>query len=357
MATTKVGGSLVDLNETNVDTVFQMPVGSSSFTGTPVAGMIRNNSSITNNSAATTFEFYNGTSWVRMNTETIPFVSYLVIAGGGSGGTGYGSGGGGGGGYRNSYASETSGGGEPTEQMLAFSSGTQYTITVGAGGARRPTGSSSHARGNQGISSSISGSDITTIESIGGGAAGGFNLSGTGGSGGGGGYYGAGGAAVTNPVTHGYAGESGDSARGGGGGGAGETGGTNGGGHGGDGASSSITGSAVTRAGGAGATVAGGNSSTGFPGGAGGGADGLGSYFIIGATPGNDGTANTGGGGSGQNAHASHNNAVGGAGGSGIVILRMPTSEYSGTTTGSPTVTTDGSDTILTYTGSGTYTH
>jgi hypothetical protein len=42
--------------------------------------------------------------------------------------------------------------------------------------------------------------------------------------------------------------------------------------------------------------------------------------------------------------------------GGGVVILRMLTSKYSGTTTGSPTVTTDGTDTILTYTGSGTYT-
>jgi len=35
----------------------------------------------------------------------------------------------------------------------------------------------------------------------------------------------------------------------------------------------------------------------------------------------------------------------------------MATADYSGTTTGSPTVTTDGSDTILIYNGSGTYTH
>ena len=46
-----------------------------------------------------------------------------------------------------------------------------------------------------------------------------------------------------------------------------------------------------------------------------------------------------------------------GAGGSGVVILRMNTSDYSGSTTGSPTVTTDGTDTILTFTGSGTYVH
>ena len=44
MATTKVGGGVVDLNEQNTDTVFQLPVGSSLFTGTPVAGMIRYNS-------------------------------------------------------------------------------------------------------------------------------------------------------------------------------------------------------------------------------------------------------------------------------------------------------------------------
>jgi hypothetical protein len=34
----------------------------------------------------------------------------------------------------------------------------------------------------------------------------------------------------------------------------------------------------------------------------------------------------------------------------------MPTVTYTGTTTGSPTITTSGSDTILTFTSSGTYT-
>jgi hypothetical protein len=34
----------------------------------------------------------------------------------------------------------------------------------------------------------------------------------------------------------------------------------------------------------------------------------------------------------------------------------MATSSYSGTTTGSPSVSTSGSDTILTYNGSGSYT-
>jgi hypothetical protein len=36
--------------------------------------------------------------------------------------------------------------------------------------------------------------------------------------------------------------------------------------------------------------------------------------------------------------------------------LSIPTSRYTGTTTGSPTVTTSGSSTILKFTSSGSYT-
>jgi hypothetical protein len=39
-----------------------------------------------------------------------------------------------------------------------------------------------------------------------------------------------------------------------------------------------------------------------------------------------------------------------------VVILRILTSQYSGTTTGSPTVTTDGDFTVIKYTASGSYT-
>ena len=81
-------------------------------------------------------------------------------------------------------------------------------------------------------------------------------------------------------------------------------------------------------------------------GGIGGGANGTNSSGVS-----NAGTANTGGGGSGATG------ATSGAGGSGVIILRLLTSEYSSSTTGSPTVTTDGDYTILTYTGSGTYVH
>jgi hypothetical protein len=47
----------------------------------------------------------------------------------------------------------------------------------------------------------------------------------------------------------------------------------------------------------------------------------------------------------------------GGQGGSGVVILQMRTSDYSGVTTGSPSVSVVGGLVTLTYTGSGTYVH
>ena len=63
------------------------------------------------------------------------------------------------------------------------------------------------------------------------------------------------------------------------------------------------------------------------------------------------------GGGGGGGAFSNPGDGPGGAGGSGVVILSIPTSLYSGTTTGSPTITTSGSNTIIKWTtGSGTYT-
>jgi hypothetical protein len=38
------------------------------------------------------------------------------------------------------------------------------------------------------------------------------------------------------------------------------------------------------------------------------------------------------------------------------VVLIIPTARYTGTYTGSPTITTSGSNTLLTYTSSGSYT-
>jgi hypothetical protein len=113
---------------------------------------------------------------------------------------------------------------------------------------------------------------------------------------------------------------------------------------GGDGVSSSITGSAVTRAGGggSGAVTA---ANVGGEGGTGGGGDG-GDNGLDNAE---SGLANTGGGGGGS---SDEDFFTPGSGGSGIVIIR-----YAGAQRGSGgTVTSVGGFTIHTFTSSGTYT-
>ena len=278
--------------------------------------------------------------------------SFLVVAGGGSGAHDQG-GGGGAGGYRSSFNSESSGGGGSAESALTLTQGTTYTITVGAGGAQT-TGPAS-SQGNDGVASSISGSDITDITSVGGGGGGGSATAtgNNGGSGGGGNGGGAGNAGGSGTANQGFAGGAsyqspanpGEDS--GGGGGAGQAG-NNPVVSGGDGVASTITGSSVTRGGGGGGNDYGNNNSR--AGGAGGGGQGGTT------TPGSAssaGTANTGGGGG---AGSGNSPQEGGAGGSGVVILRVLTADYSGTTTGSPTVTTDGTDTILTFNASGSYT-
>jgi hypothetical protein len=288
------------------------------------------------------------TSGVNSGSQALDPIIYsadfLVIAGGGAGGyTGDIGGGAGAGGYRNSYSTETSGGGGSSETSLTFNTGTVYTITVGAGGTS----------GNGG-NSVISGTGITTITSLGGGVGGTVNgVSGGSGSGSSGNNsVTAGGAGTAN---QGYGG--GFQANGGygssGGGGAGAVGQASSGsgnptvgGNGGNGLASSITGSSITRGGGGGGgDWSGGNYGAG---GSGGGGTGGGT----GAENAVSGTANTGGGGGG----ASSNTPVRASGGSGVVILRMPTANYSGTVTGAETPIVDGSDTILVFNGDGSYT-
>lgn len=270
-------------------------------------------------------------------------IDFLVIAGGGGGGTTAGAGGGAGG-YRNSYNSETSGGNSTSESSFKIGAvGTQYTITVGAGGSGGTFDGANGANGSNSVFSNI------TSTGGGGGSHGGTGA--TGGSGGGGGYgAGVGGAGTTGQGSSGGNGNTDGSPAPhypcGGGGGAGAVGGnavsaTNVGGAGGNGLASSITASSVTRAGGGGGSGVG-NAS----GGSGGGGQG----GPVGSSTRTNGTSNTGGGGGGGGGFSLGN------GGSGVVILRMSTANYSGNTTGSPSVTTSGSDTILTYTGSGSYT-
>ena len=91
------------------------------------------------------------------------------------------------------------------------------------------------------------------------------------------------------------------------------------------------------------------------PGGSGIGGDGGGSYANIAGVGGN-GVANTGSGGGGGNSGTGSASKAGGSGGDGIVILRYATADVTGyTVTGAaPTETTDGTDTILSFTTVGT---
>jgi len=285
---------------------------------------------------------------------------FLVIAGGGGGGSRIG-GAGGAGGYRSSNATYgSSGGGGSAESSLTLNEGTVYTITVGAGGAGVAGGSPTVGTvGTNGSNSLISGTGLTTITSIGGGSAGVWTgtVGVSGGSGGGGsastGTVKAGGSGTVN---QGYAGGSGQVAPNygtGGGGGAGAVGvdgSSNNAGNGGVGTASTITGSSVTRGGGGGGTTD--TAGTAGTGGTGGGGNG---GTVNTTNAGGNGTVNTGGGG-GAGGNDGGGSGVGGTGGSGVVILRMLTTSYSSTTTGSPTVSTSGSDTILIYNASGSYT-
>lgn len=168
-------------------------------------------------------------------TVNLTNVEYLVIAGGG--GAASNGGGGGAGGYRSSIAGESSGGGASAEAKLSLTAATNYTVTIGAGGS-----------GDTGVASSFS-----TISSAGGGRSTSFSAGGAGGSGGGGGNGGTygGGAGTANQGYNG--GSTPGNGRSAGGGGAGAVGGNAGQssgqvGAGGAGLSSSVTGSAVTRA-------------------------------------------------------------------------------------------------------------
>ena len=296
------------------------------------------------------------------STTVVPAgeMSYLVAAGGAGGGAMFG-GGGGAGGLRTSFGT-TSGGGASAESNITLSAGT-YTITIGAGGSG--VTSSTGTQGNNGSASSISGG--ASVSTVGGGGGGTYvtntsQLPGlNGGSGGGGGALGQT-SPYISPKGTGTANEGFDGADGGfgsfngtvgpgGGGGAGALGvasssGYRVGGNGGAGLAVNIVPGGVFAGGGAG----GGEGGAGIGGIGGGGKGGVASSY-----GGANGITNTGsgGGGCGNNGAA----LTSGNGGSGVVILRMRTSDYSGSTTGSPLVRAYGDETILTFTGSGTYVH
>jgi Fe-S cluster assembly iron-binding protein IscA len=274
----------------------------------------------------------NETATALENTIVNFTTDFLVVAGGG-GGSRYG--GGGAGGLRTSYGS-TSGGGATAESSLTLFTGTNYSVTVGAGG----TG------GNRSAGSEGSDSTFSTITSdgggegkssyspnvINGGSGGGGTTNLAGGTGTSGQGYAGGGVGLGGPSDY----------RGTGGGGAAQAGQTYGGGN---GLSVSITGTAVTYAGGGGAAYF--QGTTGASGGSGGGGNGTG--WNSGAQPevpnGTDGTDNLGGGGGGAM-----------DGGSGVVIIRYPNTYTVTIGSGLTSSTaTDGSDKVTTFTaGTGT---
>ena len=269
-------------------------------------------------------------------------VQFLVVAGGGGCGFYYAAGGAGG--YR-------------TIATKAFSvnPGTTYPITVGGGGAGA-------ASAPPGLGTPGENSVFSTMTSAGGGAGKGDSSNpgdaDDGGSGGAMGYtppYGAAGAGNVPPTTctptgaQGFPGGVTTGSGGGGGGGGATQAGQDGkgastpapsgyaGGNGGAGGTSTISGTAVERAGGGGGTgIQTGGTATG--------GGGAGMAYI--PATGNPGTVNTGGGAGGGTAI----NLA--SGGSGIIIIRRLTACSTST---SGTVTTCGSDTIHTFTGDGTF--
>ena len=261
----------------------------------------------------------NGSSAASSASNSVTLVApividYLVVAGGGA--TFYDGitdrawvGGGGAGGYRSSLSGSAN---------MNLVSGTSYTVTVGAGGAKNNTtvakGSNSSIIGGA-ISFSATGGGGSLMSNGAGNANGGSSSGGVGGPGGAvtftgneGGY---------SPV-EGYSGGAGGTTYGGGGGGSsgnGTSGATGQSAAGGAGTSNSISGSAVTYAAG--------------------GRGGNGGFL--------DASANTGNGG-----------GSGGNGGSGVVIIRAL--QAAASTTGSPVATTSGSYHIYQFNNSGSIT-
>jgi len=225
---------------------------------------------------------------------------YLIVGGGGGGGADIGGGG---------------GAGQFIESSVNTVTAQSYTVTVGNGGAGGVTSGANGADGGD--------SSVFSITAAGGGGGGGLTSAGSsGGSGGGGG---GGGNTASGTATAGNNGGSGTGiaaeAVGGGGGGAGGVGGNGGGQRGGDGGaglSSSITGASVAYAGGGGGGANNDPDSFSQNGNGDGSARGGNGGWSAAATNG----ANNSGSGGGGGGNIQIDTFPGGAGGSGIVVVR-----------------------------------
>jgi len=274
-------------------------------------------------------------------------VSYMVVAGGGGGGVKR-AGGGGAGGFREYKAPTTPYTASPLDGNPGGTSITvtaqAYPITVGGGGSAG-TGQTPICNTASPVNTQGSTSTFSTVSSAGGGAGGGTGTptgaGGSGGSGGGGVHAmtgrpspasnaaGSGNTPSVSPAqgtNGGVACQPEPAGQGGGGGGATQAGSAGGDGQsapagdGGNGATTNITGSPVSYAGGGG----GGARPNGRQGsgGTGGGGPGANEAPKPNGDPVNNGTAGTVNTGGGGGASADVNGALSGAGGSGIVIIR-----------------------------------
>jgi hypothetical protein len=274
-----------------------------------------------------------GNAYVALVSSSQYPVNYVIIGGGGGGGYNVGGGGGGGG---------------VLIGTLAMTSGTTYSFSVGGPGAGAPQGGG--GAGGTGGNSTLSGGSTTLTANGGGGGGSNGSINATvGGSGGGGTYNGSTSQGASGTAGQGFPGGPGVSSYAGGGGGGAAYGGGPGypngyGGSGGSGIANNILGTWYNFGAGGG----GGNNGTGSYIGSGGqGGGGQGGYNNVVGSAGSSYGAGGGGGGG---------NASGGSGEQGAVIISIPTSNYTGTVTGSPSVATVGNYKVLTFTGSGSYT-
>ena len=323
MATTKVTTDVTGLNSDTTPLAWAKGTTAERPAGTISYGFLRENTTINKMEVWTN---YSGTDEFKPLDDTAPTIAvdYLVVAGGGSGGGNGIGGGGGGGGYRTSI-----GAGNTT---LDIEVGAAVSLIVGVGGAATnyPT---TNPQGSIGGNSTLS-----TIVSTGGGGGNGASSSGwngNGGSGGGNAYNtsgaagGSGNAGGFTPVEgfDGGVGGTGGAYQGGGGGGASEVGNTNTQ-DGGTGAISTIISNtlagtySVGEVVGANVYFAGGGGAGNYyqytkQGGLGGGTNGATTQPTPSSCPA-DAADNTGGGGGGAETDVQ----CGGAGGSGVVIIK-----------------------------------
>jgi hypothetical protein len=307
-----ITSNLTDITQAGGTGALQLPTGSTAQRpSSPQNGMVRKNTTTGN------IEYWDPTTSAWIGITQILSYDVLVVAGGG--GTGY-----------SLYHNGGGGGGGIVYSSGILTSGQSYSITVGAGGTG---GTGTQSNNNTAGSSSSFG--IFTAPGGGKGGTWADYPGGNGSSGGGGAENGNAPSNVAGSGTAGYGYNGGAGASGGvgagGGGGAGAVGniGVNNsrGGNGGNGLQYSITGTATYYGGGGGGASYYGNTNS--SGGLGGGGPGWYDCASSSGSPSNgaagsaNGTANTGGGAGG---YERADGRTGGVGGSGIVILRIPSS-------------------------------